>query len=197
MARIAVFRVLPLVIAGLTAACGNSVLRPHTPAVASGGPTAPVKPVDLVRSTAATNCGIPKLKEAVLQEVNALRASGQVCGRQSMAPAPPLVWNDVLFSAAARHSRDMAQRNYFDHVTPEGTRIAQRASAEGYNWRSVAENIAGGDTDVDSVVSGWRASSGHCSAMLDPKYTEVGVACVQRSGTKWGTYWTMVLGKRR
>ena len=114
-----------------------------------------------------------------------------------MPPVPRLAWNDTLFSAAARHSHDMALRNYFDHVTPEGLRISQRATAEGYPWRSVAENIAGGDTDVDSVMSGWKASSGHCNAMMDARYAEVGVACVQRAGTKWGTYWTMVLGKKR
>src|SRR5688500_15195124 len=102
------------VIAGLLTGCGNSVLRPHNPAIASGTPSPPVKPVELVRHNAGTTCGIPGLRESVLQSVNSLRASGQTCGRQAMPPAPPLAWNDVLFSAAARHSRDMAQRNYFD-----------------------------------------------------------------------------------
>jgi uncharacterized protein YkwD len=31
---------------------------------------------------------------------------------------------------------------------------------------------------------------------MNPKFVEVGVACVGRRGSQWGTYWTMVLGRR-
>jgi uncharacterized protein YkwD len=84
-----------------------------------------------------------------------------------------------------------------DHSSPDGKRVAQRATAEGYKWRAIGENIAGGDTSVDALMAGWIASSTHCRNMMDPGFTEVGVACVQRNGTTWGTYWTMVLGRRR
>jgi uncharacterized protein YkwD len=150
-----------------------------------------------MRPTFATNCGIPTMRDEALRRINALRARGASCGPQSMAAAPPVVWNETLFSVAAKHSRDMAQRNYFDHATPEGLRIAQRATAEGYPWRAVAENIAGGDTDVESVVQGWTRSAGHCRAMMDPAYNDAALACVQRNGTTWGTYWTLVLGRKR
>jgi len=68
----------------------------------------------------------------VLQRVNAARSDGYVCGMQTCSRARALQWNDVLFSAAARHSLDMAARNYFSHDTPEGVTFWQRLSAEGY-----------------------------------------------------------------
>lgn len=114
-----------------------------------------------------------------------------------MAPARPLAWNGALASAASKHSADMARRNYFDHSSPEGKRARQRVEAERYDWRVVGENIAGGDTSVNAVMDGWIASSEHCRNIMDPAFAEVGVACVQRNGTAWGTYWTMVLGRRR
>jgi uncharacterized protein YkwD len=91
----------------------------------------------------------------------------------------------------------MARRNYFDHATPEGKHVGPRVTAEGYSWRAIGENIAGGDRTIDGVMRGWTASEGHCRNMMSPEYSEIGVACVERGGTTWGTYWTMVLGRRR
>lgn len=168
----------------------ESPVAPAAAAAASSPAPAPV-PLDM-----ATSCGIDGLREQVLAEVNALRASGAQCGPLQMAPAPPLAWNDALFSAAARHSRDMAANDYFDHLDAQGRRAGQRALAEGYRWRAIAENIAGGDGSVTLVMRGWRRSAAHCGAMLEPDYADVGVACVERPESRWGTYWTMVLGRR-
>lgn len=44
----------------------------------------------------------------------------------------PLVWSDSLHRLARRHSRDMAQRSYFGHVTPEGQGPAYRARHFGF-----------------------------------------------------------------
>ena len=114
-----------------------------------------------------------------------------------MPPVPPLAWNDALFSAAARHSADMARRDYFEHASPEGQRVGARVTAEGYGWRAVGENIAGGDRTVDGVVRGWTASESHCRNMMSPEFSEIGAACVERGNSRWGSYWTMVLGRRR
>ena len=133
----------------------------------------------------------------MLQRVNAARADGYVCGTETMPRSAALQWNDVLFSAAARHSLDMAARDYFDHNSPEGIGFSQRLSAEGYAWTAAAENIAAGQSSVDSVMAGWLASEGHCRNIMNPRLTEVAVACVSQSGSRYRTYWTMELGRPR
>ena len=150
----------------------------------------------LIALSPATSCGLSGLREAVLAQVNTARAAARSCGGQAMAAARPLAWNDVLFSTAARHSVDMASRNYFSHTSPEGVDMGQRASAEGYAWSSLGENIAAGNSTVSGVMALWLASPGHCSNIMNPAFTEVAVACVARPGTVWGTYWTMALGRR-
>lgn len=114
-----------------------------------------------------------------------------------MNVARALVWDRALAEAAEQHSVDMAVRRYFDHLSPDGKRVSQRVTAQGYNWRMVGENLAGGDSTVSDVISGWLESPEHCQNMMSPAYAEVGVSCVRQPGSKWGTYWTMVLATRR
>jgi uncharacterized protein YkwD len=73
---------------------------------------------------------------------------------------------DTRLDAAARlHSQDMAARNFFDHVTPDGRTPSQRAAAQGYK-SGVGENIAYNYPTAKAVVLGWMASAGHCRNIL-------------------------------
>lgn len=136
------------------------------------------------------------MREAILQQINQARADGHVCGTEILRAAAPLAWNDVLFSAAARHSRDMGQRNYFSHTTPEGITFSQRLSTEGYGWSAAGENIAAGQGSVGAVMAGWLASEVHCRNIMNPVFAEVAVACVAQTEGNFSTYWSMELGRR-
>ena len=91
----------------------------------------------------------------------------------------------------------MAHRNYFDHRSPDGRTITERVKASSYKFSVAGENLAGGDPTIASAVQGWIESPSHCENMMNPRFQEVGVACVGSAKSQWGTYWTMVLGRRR
>ena len=131
-----------------------------------------------------------------LRRINAMRAAGQSCGWRRMPPAPALRWDGTLQSVAAAHSRDMARRNYFDHRSPEGRTVRDRVAATRYKSRLVGENLAGGDRDLRGALQGWIDSPAHCENLMNPQFNEVAVACAGQPGSQWGTYWTMMLGKR-
>jgi uncharacterized protein YkwD len=142
-------------------------------------------------------CEVPGMRELILQQVNAARARGYDCGGQRFAAARPVAWNGQLYSAAVAHSRDMAENNYFSHASPRGDQAEQRVESVGYHWGSVGENIAAGERyTADTVVGGWLGSTGHCRNIMDADFNEVAVACISRPGTTFGSYWTMVLGRR-
>lgn len=151
----------------------------------------------LVALDASTSCNLPDFRNSLLQQINAARAAARSCGGTAMPAVAPLAWNDALFSAAARHSTDMAVNNYFSHTGLDGRSASQRIAAEGYAWSWVGENIAAGQTSVSTVMSGWLASAGHCANIMRAEYQHVGVSCVQRSGTTYGRYWTMTLARPR
>jgi len=141
-----------------------------------------------------TTCSV-QAQEA-LRRINAARAKGLRCGWRAMPAAPPLRWDGTLQSVAARHSRDMAVRNYFDHKSPDGRTVSERVKASPYKFRLVGENLAGGDANVASAIQGWIDSPGHCVNLMDARFVDVAVACVGDRRSQWGTYWTMVLGRR-
>jgi uncharacterized protein YkwD len=79
----------------------------------------------------------------MLQAINAARSTARKGQGKDFAAAPALTWNGLLGNAARAHARDMATRNYFAHVTPEGRTPQDRAEQAGYTgWHILGENTA-------------------------------------------------------
>jgi uncharacterized protein YkwD len=186
-----------LAAAALLSGCVAPPPAPPVARIAPPAPARPAKPPPPVAAEITSDCGISKLRENVLRQLNAVRAAARSCGANKMAASRPLAWDRSLAEAAEQHSVDMIVRRYFDHASPDGQRVGQRASAQGYKWRMVGENLAGGDTSVSGVIAGWLGSPEHCRNMMSPAYADVGVACVRQPGSQWTNYWTMVLGTKR
>lgn len=145
---------------------------------------------------ADTTCGLANFEAEALRLVNAQRAAGATCGsRGSFAPAAALTWNARLASAAYGHSRDMADNNYFSHDSLDGRSMADRINATGYTWSTIGENIAAGYNSVQSVVSGWMASEGHCANLMNPRFTEFALACARNDASQYRLYWTQNFGR--
>lgn len=133
-------------------------------------------------------------EQKMLQLVNQARAKGANCGSAgSFGPAGPLVMNPSLHCAARKHSQDMAERNFFNHVNPDGEDPFDRMEKAGYDYFAAGENIAAGDDDPEVTLAGWLESDGHCANIMDPKYTEFGVGFYEGPGT-YIYYWTQTFG---
>lgn len=104
----------------------------------------------------------------------------------------PLTMDTRLYEAARKHAIDMGNRGYFAHVSPDGSTPAQRVSNEGYQWTSVAENIAAGYTSVEDVVNGWVNSDGHYKNIRCTQCTRTGIARVNVPNSKWTNYYVQV-----
>jgi len=114
-------------------------------------------------------------------------------------PRPPLRWSEPLAQAAARHADAMARTAWFDHVGVDGSTVRERASQAGYAWRRIGENIAAGHDSLAQALQGWLGSPSHCEAMLDPRFSEFGLAqgFSDDPSAPYRTYWTLVLGAPR
>jgi uncharacterized protein YkwD len=150
-------------------------------------------------ASAGATCNLPNFNASLLARVNQARAAGADCGSEgTFGPSAAVTWNDRLTLAATGHSQDMQVNNYFSHTSLDGRTLSQRVDATGYAWTMLGENIAAGQTTVDSVMADWMASPGHCANIMRPEFVEMGVACVGgTSANTYRTYWTMDFGRPR
>jgi len=148
-----------------------------------------------VQLDARLTCNLPNFQQEIINRINQARAAGRTCGSTSYGPAAALSWNGVLFNAAAGHSTDMAANNYFSHTGLDGSDPGLRITGAGYAWSAYGENIAAGQTTVQTVVDGWLNSPGHCANIMNPSYTEIATACVTSETAQYKTYWSMELAR--
>ncbi|EQM77953.1 CAP domain-containing protein [Pseudomonas stutzeri] len=135
--------------------------------------------------------------KAVLEQVNQARREPRRCGEQSFEAAPPVSWDPKLGDTALAHSRDMAEKDYFSHQGRDGSQVSDRAQRQGYRWQRIGENIAAGQGSAEQAVSGWLASPGHCSNIMNPEFTEMGAAYATNPRSAATIYWTQVFGTPR
>lgn len=135
--------------------------------------------------------------QRVLDLVNQARARPRNCGDKVFDAARPLRWNDLLAEASREHAEDMARNNYFSHNARDGSGPAQRVERAGYKWRITAENIAAGQSKPEDAVAGWIKSPGHCANLMNPAFTEMGVAFAVDRRSELGVYWSQAFGARR
>jgi uncharacterized protein YkwD len=107
----------------------------------------------------------------------------------------PLKSNEALAKAAQKHTKRMAQDNFFSHTDKQGKSVADRVNAERYRWSRVGENIAlnsGFSDPVVQAVEGWMQSRGHRENILNADFTETGIGVVARGKT---LYYTQVFAR--
>jgi uncharacterized protein YkwD len=127
-----------------------------------------------------------------LELVNAARAEARTCGSERYEPAPALALSPTLSGAAAAHAHDMAQRGVLDHRGWDGSASGDRITRAGYAWRASGENVAAGQRDADAAVAAWLASPGHCSTLMGPHFTEMGIAFALAPEQDPPIYWAQV-----
>ena len=111
-----------------------------------------------------------------------------------------LRWNEQLFKAAQKHSINMGKYDFAGHVDHRNSPFYERVKAEGYSYKSTAENVAFGQSTPEQAVQCWMDSPGHRENILNPEFNEIGVGHHYEANdggrVRYKHYWTQVFGKR-
>lgn len=106
--------------------------------------------------------------DGVLTETNRHRAADS---------GDALALNATLNIAAKNKLDDMFTKQYFEHVSPNGTGPSDVVDAAGYEYIRVGENLALGNFASDAeLVLAWMDSPGHRANILSKRFTEIGIA---------------------
>jgi len=98
----------------------------------------------------------------------------------------PLGLDSRLTASAQQHSQEQADMNSMTHDGPNGSQPGDRVQSAGYQWTTVAENIAYGYGDEEECMKEWMQSPGHRENILGP-YTHFGSAVAYAGSTPYYT----------
>ncbi len=92
---------------------------------------------------------------------------------------PALVRNTILDQAAELKGKDMAQKEYFSHDSPEGVTPWYWFRKVGYNFLYAGENLAINFTEAGDVERAWMQSPLHKANIMNVQFREIGLAVVE------------------
>ncbi|MYH38226.1 MAG: CAP domain-containing protein, partial [Rhodospirillaceae bacterium] len=70
-----------------------------------------------------------------------------------------------LMVAAKRHNLDIARHALMQHTGTDCSQLVDRVWDEGYTWRRIAENLAGGRATAEATMQQWTGSAVHLMQM--------------------------------
>lgn len=88
-----------------------------------------------------------------------------------------LKWRVEAVPVARNHARDMWERGYFGHVSPEGKDVGDRLEGANVMYRIAGENLALAPT-LQTAHTGLMNSEGHRRNILDPEFKRMGIGVI-------------------
>lgn len=91
-------------------------------------------------------------------------------GIPTLSPVVP------LHVSSDNKASEMSDLHYFSHTSPNGYGLAHFLSDAGYRYETAGENLAMGFSSAEEIFAGWVKSPTHYANLIDPDYTQFGVA---------------------
>lgn len=98
---------------------------------------------------------------------------------RSFSNANQLTVNPLLEQAAYLKAKDMAQKNYFAHISPEGITPWHWFKEVGYDFIYAGENLAVNFTNSNALHQAWLNSYTHRRNILNKNFKEIGIGIAE------------------
>lgn len=112
-----------------------------------------------------------------VDEASESQMFAMVNNERSKQGLAPLTWTPSIVPVARNHAKDMWERHYFSHYSPEGHDVGDRLNASGIAYSFAGENLAMAPT-VQTAMNGLMNSEGHRANILEPGFTKIGIGVI-------------------
>lgn len=138
-----------------------------------------------------THAGDDPLRRAAC-ELHALVNDDRRFWEEEGGNAQPLQWDEQIWLAALGHSRDMCERDFFEHDNPDGLSAGDRMRAGGVSMSGWGENISLYPTPltIEYAFMAEPTCTGHRSNILAPGFSRGASALYtcDNSSSEWFGY---------
>lgn len=108
----------------------------------------------------------------VAQQEKVIELTNEVRAREGVLP---VTYVEPLGKSSLYKAEDMAEKTYFEHVSPEGKKLRNFLKEVGYNYSVAGENLAVGFSSPEAMVNAWVESPTHFANLIDPDFKDIGV----------------------
>lgn len=119
----------------------------------------------------------PLKNELSIDEKSEDRMLSLINSERAKVGVPILVVSTKITEVARAYSRDMLERHYFSHISPEGTDAGDRLVIAGISYAVAGENLAYAP-DVEIAHQGLMNSEGHRKNILDSQFHHIGIGVI-------------------
>lgn len=140
------------------------------------------------------------LSVASAQTLDKADALSQINRARILNGLSPLALNAALEKAAQRHSQDMADKGFLDHIGSDGSKLDDRVLAAGYSsWigqRVWAELVYAGKGSFAEALEFWASDDAERRILFNARFREIGIGVALNTSPAGiaTAYWTLVLG---
>jgi hypothetical protein len=120
--------------------------------------------------------------DQVVEQVNTSRAA---------VGLTPVKVDPMLTAAALAKAAYMLEKQFWAHTAPDGTEPWSFIRTAGYRYQVAGENLARDFDTTPAMHHAWLASKTHRENIMNPRYTDIGVAVVD--GKLFGSETTLVV----
>lgn len=111
--------------------------------------------------------------------LDAMKIYNLVNSQRAESTLPVLTWNDKLAEASTFKAQDMCNKQYWSHISPDGTTPWKWIKDEKFDYSTAGENLGRDFISEDSLVFAWMKSTEHRENILKTTYKETGVGVVR------------------
>lgn len=104
---------------------------------------------------------------------------------RSLVGVSSLTLDSSLVEAASIRAKELSDS--FSHTRPNGSSCFTVLSELGISYGTAGENIAAGYSSSQSVMEGWRSSSGHYQNIISSKFKKIGINIINNQ-----YYWVQI-----
>lgn len=122
-------------------------------------------------------------------KVSPARAQEIVSAWRRQHGLPPLQTDPALQNAAQKQALAMARANRLSHDVAGSL----RSRISDLPHTVAAENVSAGYATMDRAITSWKTSPSHNENLLNPNVRRMGIAAAQAPGTRFGSFWALVL----